>query len=146
MTTTKSTKATALKYVEAPEVTVTQFINESIVRVIEATGINIQKNRYKAMRAIAFQAFIESIEVGDFDNLVDRAIENVYSLPAGWEIERVETVEALIERAEAEVAKAAKKAPAKEVAPAPIKETAKAEAATAPAKTATPAKRRRTVR
>ena len=135
MTTTKSTKATALKYVEAPEVTVTQFINESIVRVIKATGINIQKNRYKAMRAIAFQAFIESIEAGDFQELVDRAIENVYSLPAGWEIERAETVEALIERVEAEVAKPAKKAPVKKT---PVK-TAKApaKAIKAPASTGT---------
>ena len=131
MTTTKSTKAAALKYVEAPEVEATdkQIISESIVRVIEATGINIQKNRYKAMRAIAFQAFIESIEAGDFYNLVERAIDNVYSLPAGWEIERVE----------AEVAKPAKKAPVKEASKATAKTgiATPAKAAKAPAKTGT---------
>lgn len=70
-----------------------QVINEGIARVIEATGIDVQKNRYKAMRAIAFQAFLEAIESDDFDGLVDRAIENVDALPSGWEIERPEKAE-----------------------------------------------------
>lgn len=99
------------------EPTTKQLINEGIVAVIEATGIDVQKNRYKAMRAIAFQAFSEAIEAGDFDALVERAIANVDDLPSGWEIERV-----------------AAEAPAK---PAP---KAKAPVKKAPAAKATPAK------
>jgi len=53
--------------------------------VIEKHGIDVQKNRYKAMRAIAWQAFVESIEAGDFDALVERASTNV-DAPPGWEI------------------------------------------------------------
>lgn len=99
------------------EPTTKQLINEGIVAVIEATGIDVQKNRYKAMRAIAFQAFSEAIEAGDFDALVERAIANVDDLPSGWEIERSAT-----------------DAPAK---PAP---KAKAPVKKAPAAKATPAK------
>lgn len=99
------------------EPTTKQLINEGIVAVIEATGIDVQKNRYKAMRAIAFQAFAEAIEAGDFDALVERAIANVDDLPSGWEIERSAT-----------------DAPAK---PAP---KAKAPVKKAPAAKATPAK------
>lgn len=64
-----------------------QIVNEGIARVIEATGIDIQKSRYKAQRAIAWQAFVEAIEAGDFEGLVNRAIANVGALPSGWEIE-----------------------------------------------------------
>ena len=99
------------------EPTTKQLINEGIVAVIEATGIDVQKNRYKAMRAIAFQAFAEAIEAGDFEDLVERAIANVDDLPSGWEIERSAT-----------------DAPAK---PAP---KAKAPVKKAPAAKATPAK------
>lgn len=63
-----------------------QVVNDGIIQVIEAHDINAQKNRYKAMRAIAWQAFTESIEAGDFDGLVERASANVDALPAGWEI------------------------------------------------------------
>lgn len=74
-----------------------QVVNEGIVKVIDATGIDVQKNRYKAMRAIAWQAFIEAIQSEDFDSLVDRAIANVGDLPTGWEIvppaKRVTTAE-----------------------------------------------------
>jgi hypothetical protein len=56
--------------------------------VVEVTGIDVQKKRYKAMRAIAYQAFSEAIERGDFESLVDRALANLDSLPRGWEIER----------------------------------------------------------
>jgi hypothetical protein len=103
------------------EPTTKQLINEGIVAVIEATGIDVQKNRYKAMRAIAFQAFTEAIESGDFDDLVQRAIANVDSLPSGWEIERGER--------EAPAAKASPKAKA-----APRKAAAKAPAKAAPAR------------
>ncbi|AZV01744.1 hypothetical protein HOV00_gp55 [Microbacterium phage Schubert] len=105
---------------EAPEPTAKQIVNEGIVRVIEATGIDVQKNRYKAMRAIAFQAFVEAIEAGDFDGLVDRAIANVDELPSGWEIEKPV-------KGEAQAKPAAKKATAKATKAAPAKK--------APAKT-----------
>lgn len=105
--------------------TTKQVIGEGIARVIEVTGIDVQKNRYKAMRAIAFQAFQESIESGDFDALVDRALENIDSLPAGWEIERSATDTP----APAPVKKAAAK-PATKVATKPAAKVA-AKAATA---------------
>lgn len=62
-----------------------QVVNDGIMRVIEAHDINVQKSRYKAMRAIAWQAFLESIESGGFDALVERASANVDNLPSGWE-------------------------------------------------------------
>lgn len=110
------------------EPTTKQLINEGIVKVVEATGIDVQKNRYKAMRAIAFQAFANAIEDGTFDDLVDEAIANIDNLPSGWEIERV---------ASEEPVKAAPKA--KTAAKAPAKPAAKA----APAK---PAARKRPTR
>lgn len=88
MATKQNTKAVEAEKTEA-EVTVKSVINEGIARVIEATGIDVQKNRYKAMRAIAFEAFAQAIEAGTFDQLVTDAIKNVGDLPAGWEIEVV---------------------------------------------------------
>ena len=109
---------------ETTEPTTKQLINEGIAKVIDATGIDVQKNRYKAMRAIAFQAFLEAIESDDFDRLVDAAIANIDELPAGWEIERpakddVPAAKAS-PKAKAATTKAtpAKKAPATKAAPA----------------------------
>lgn len=113
------------------DLTAKQVINEGIARVIDATGIDVQKNRYKAMRAIAFQAFVEAIDAEDFDGLVDRAIANVDELPAGWEIERSAPVEAKPTKAAAKTAP--KKAAAKTATKAPAK---KASAKAAPTKTA----------
>lgn len=62
------------------------IVDAAIKQVVAAHDINIQKNRYKAMRAIAWQAFTESIEAGDFDALVERAIDNADNLPSGWEL------------------------------------------------------------
>lgn len=127
---TKNTPAVLDESIEAEveaELTPKQIINEAIGRVVEGVGIDVQKNRYKAMRAIAFQAFTEAIESGDFDALVDRAIKNVDNLPSGWEIERVEKAEPV-------------KAPAKKAAA--TKAPAKAKTATkAPAKAAAGRKR-----
>ena len=119
----RSTKAAVLdETVEEVEVeaeaTPKQIINEGIARVIDATGIDVQKNRYKAMRAIAYQAFLEAIEGDDFDGLVDRAIEGIDELPTGWEIEKAPAAEAAPVKATKAPAKtatktAAKKAPAK---------------------------------
>lgn len=127
----KNTAAVLDEELETTEVELTtkQVINEGIARVIEATGIDVQKNRYKAMRAIAFQAFVDSIDAGEFDDLVDRAIAGADELPAGWELERAP-------KADAPAKTPAKKAPA-----------AKPAAKKAPAKTAAkPAARKRPTR
>lgn len=123
------------------EVTVKQVIAEGIDRVLAETGIDVQKNRYKAMRAIAFQAFAEAVENDEFDALVDRALANIDDLPSGWKIEK--------EASEATVTKTAKKKPAAkatEDAPAPKKAPAKAAPAKASAKAAAPAARKRPTR
>jgi hypothetical protein len=118
----RSTKAAVLDETidetveETVEPTNKQIVGEGIDRVLEATGIDIQKSRYKAMRAIAFQAFVEAIEAGDFDGLVDRAIANVDELPSGWEIEKPvkeEAAKPAPKKAPAAKAAPAKKAPAK---------------------------------
>ncbi|AVJ51027.1 hypothetical protein FDJ44_gp36 [Microbacterium phage Pikmin] len=126
---TKNTAAVLDEDIETTETEVTpkQIVNEGIGRVIEATGVDSSKARYKAMRAIAFQAFLESIDSEDFDGLVDRAIANADDLPAGWELERP---------TKDEDEKPAKKAPAKKASA----KTAAKTPAKAPAKT--PARRR----
>ena len=130
----KNTPAVLDDEIEATEPTTKSVINDAIAKVIEATGIDVQKNRYKAMRAIAFEAFAQAIEAGTFDDLGDSAIANIDELPAGWESERTE--------------KAVTKAPAKAKAT-PAKAASKAAPTKAPAtKTATtaarPARRRPT--
>lgn len=127
---TKSTAAvldeTLDTEVASTEPTPKQLINEGITTVIESLGIDGQKNRYKAMRAIAYQAFVNALNDGTFDELVQDAIAGVDDLPSGWEIERSESA--------APVKKTAAKAPAKTAAKAPVKK--------APAKTtATPRRR-----
>lgn len=122
---TKSTAKAAVETTETAELTPLEIVNAGIMQVIEAHDINVQKNRYKAMRAIAWQAFVESIEAGDFDALVERASGNVHSLPSGWELEAP--------------AKAAPKAPVKTATPA-----RKAPAKAAPAKGTTTTRRRPT--
>jgi len=119
------------------EPTTKQVINEGIARVIEATGIDVQKNRYKAMRAIAFQAFANAIADGTFDDLVDEAIANIDELPAGWEIERP----AKDDEAPAKATPAKKATPATKATPAkrPARASTKA-AAPAAAKRARPAR------
>lgn len=86
-----ATKNTAVGTVEVVTIdgpSTLELVNAGIAQVIEVTGIDVQKNRYKAMRAIAFQAFAEAIENGTFESLVDRALANIDSLPSGWEIQR----------------------------------------------------------
>lgn len=93
MKTTRSTKAAVLEDAETSEVEVATkaVINEAIGRVADSTGIDVQKDRYKAMRAIAFEAFAQAIDAGTFDALVESAIANIGVLPTGWEIERTVT-------------------------------------------------------
>jgi hypothetical protein len=64
------------------------IVDAGINRMVESLGIDVQKARYKAMRAIAWQAFIEYIDEGIFDDLVERAITNAPDLPSGWELAR----------------------------------------------------------
>ncbi len=85
---TKRTAPAPVETTPAAEVTHQQTVNDGIAAVIAAHGIDAQKARYKAMWAIAWQAFVESIDTGDFDALVQRAIANVGALPAGWEVAR----------------------------------------------------------
>jgi len=139
MATSKNTKAAVLEdesvEAEVAELTPKQIINEGIVKVLEASGVGVQHARYKAMRAIAYQAFVEAIESDDFEGLVDRAIAGLDELPSGWEIEK----HAAEEEAPKPAAKrASAKAPAKEEAPAkaPAKRAPRAAAAKAPAATA----------
>lgn len=83
-------KTTTIKDIETVEqaeaADLLDVVSAGIMQIIEAHGIDVQKSRYKAMRAIAWQAFVESIEAGDFDALVGRASANVGALPSGWEI------------------------------------------------------------
>lgn len=88
-----NTKSTPTQTEPANPLTPQQIVNGGIVRVIEAHGIDAQKNRYKAMRAIAWQAFADAIAAGTFDALVKRAIANVEQLPSGWEISQARKVE-----------------------------------------------------
>lgn len=108
------------------EVSYKSTINEAIAKVVEVTGIDVQKNRYKAMRAIAYQAFANAIDAGEFDDLVDEAIQNIDLLPKGWEIDRSAKLEKAPAKASPKKAPAAKEAPAKKAA---AKAPAKAAAA-----------------
>ena len=120
---TKNTAAVLDEELETTEVELIpkQIINEGIDRVLSETGVDVQKGRYKAMRAIAFQAFLNAIADGTFDELVSDAIANVDDLPSGWEIEKAEKVDEKPARKTATKAPAktaAKKAPAAKAAPA----------------------------
>lgn len=107
------------------EVTPKQVVNDGINRFIEETGIDGQKARYKAQRAIAFQAFLEAIDADDFDALVDRAVAGAADLPAGWGLERT-VAEPAEEAPKAKPAakKPAAKRPAKGAAAKPAAKTA----------------------
>lgn len=83
--TARKTKAAAKDQVEETT-TLKSEIEAGISKFVEATGLDNQKARYKAQRAIAFQAFSELVESGEFDALVDRALENIDELPSGWTI------------------------------------------------------------
>lgn len=83
--TARKTKAEAKAQVEETN-TMKAEIEAGISKFVEATGLDNQKARYKAQRAIAFQAFSELVESGEFDALIDRALENINELPSGWTI------------------------------------------------------------
>ncbi len=61
-------------------------IEEAIQQVVNTFGVTVQRARLKGIRALAYQAFVESIEAGDFEALTKRAIGNVGNLPTGWTV------------------------------------------------------------
>lgn len=62
------------------------LIDNMIDKVVKETGVEGQKNRQKAMRAIAYQAFCELIDSGQFSSVTIRALENAENLPHGWKL------------------------------------------------------------
>lgn len=62
------------------------LIDNMIDKVVKETGVEGQKNRQKAMRAIAYQAFCELIDSGQFSAVTIRALENAGNLPHGWKL------------------------------------------------------------
>lgn len=119
----RSTKAAVLEETEVEETVEAspkQVINEGITTFLEGAGLDVQHARYKVMRAIAYQAFVDRIEEGTFDQLVEDAIANADSLPSGWGLERSVAAEKPAPKATAKKApaKAAPKATARKAAPA----------------------------
>lgn len=85
---------------------VKQTINAAIEAVSEKQGFG-PREQYKALRGLAFQAFAQLIEAGEFKQLVRDAQLNAKHLPRGW------GMVAQGSAAEAEVEAPAAKAPAK---------------------------------
>lgn len=83
---TKTPAKKTTKKADPKEVTHKTIIEGGITQFIEKAGMEGQKARYKAQRAIAYQAFLESVEAQDFEDLVERALENIDELPTGWSI------------------------------------------------------------
>lgn len=88
-----ATKASAKKTATKPAAKKAQPVDENkaaiesgISLVVDKLGLDNQKSRYKAQRAIAYQAFVEAIEAGEFPDLVERAIANADELPTGWTV------------------------------------------------------------
>ncbi|MFJ6550026.1 hypothetical protein [Microbacterium sp. NPDC091676] len=85
---TKRTAPKSLKPVETTEAA--QFdealpaIEAAIQQVVDTFGVTVQRARLKGIRALAYQALLESIEAGDLEALTHRAIANAGSLPNGW--------------------------------------------------------------
>lgn len=87
---TKPTARKSLKPVETTEAAAfdeaLSTIEEAIQEVVNTFGVTVQRARLKGIRALAYQAFVESIEAGDFEALTKRAIGNVGNLPNGWTV------------------------------------------------------------
>ena len=71
--------ANAIEDVEA----VKQTINEALETISEKAGFG-PREQYKALRGLAFQAFGQLIESGEFKALVKDAQLNAKHLPRGW--------------------------------------------------------------
>lgn len=109
----KTTTSTPVETIEAAAFDEAMpAINDALDRFIKSVTVTSTHYRYKAIRAIAYQAFTNAIEDGSFDALVDQAINNAGELPAGWGVEAAKP--AAKKPAPAAKAPAAKaKAPAK---------------------------------
>ena len=124
--------------IEVQEPTVERIINDAIVRVVEDQGMDGQKARYKAMRAMAYVAMSNIITTeGNLDGLVQETLDSVDDLPYGWTLEKMAKVDAAPDKLTTAAKTPAKKAP---VSKTPAKRGATATPAKAPAK-ATPRKR-----
>ena len=125
--------------IEVQEPTVERIINDAIVRVVEDQGLDGQKARYKAMRAMAYVAMSNIITTeGNLDGLVQETLDSVDDLPYGWTLEKMAKADADPDKLTTAAKTPAKKAPVRK---APAKRGATATAAkNAPAK-ATPRKR-----
>ena len=124
--------------IEVQEPTVERIINDAIVRVVEDQGLDGQKARYKAMRAMAYVAMSNIITTeGNLDGLVQETLDSVDDLPYGWTLEKMAKVDAAPDKLTTAAKTPAKKAPVRK---APAKRGATATPAKAPAK-ATPRKR-----
>lgn len=131
--------ANAIEDVDA----VKQTINDALETISEKAGFG-PREQYKALRGLAFQAFGQLIESGEFKQLVKDAQLNAKHLPRGWGM----TSQADREAAETDEVEEApvKRASKKPVAKKPSKKAAaepEADADEAPAK---PARRRRPAR
>ena len=124
--------------IEVQEPTVERIISDAIVQVVEDQGLDGQKARYKAMRAMAYVAMSNIITTeGNLDGLVQETLDSVDDLPYGWTLEKMAKVDAAPDKLTTAAKTPAKKAPAK----APVRKAPVRKApAKAPAK-ATPRKR-----
>lgn len=112
--------ANAIEDVEA----VKQAINEALETISEKAGFG-PREQYKALRGLAFQAFGQLIESGEFKALVKDAQLNAKHLPRGWgmvsQADREEAGD--VDEAEEKPAKKTKAAaPAKKAKAAPAEE------------------------
>ncbi|WP_460802282.1 hypothetical protein [Microbacterium sp. GXF6406] len=105
-----ASKNTTVETVEAAQFDEAEpIVYAAITRMMEAHGITVQHARYKAMRAIAFQAFVNAIEDGSFDALVDEAIDNAGNLPRGWELANIKKATAPTSQSNVQKAAATRK-------------------------------------
>lgn len=88
-------------------------INDALDRFIKSVTVTSTHYRYKAIRAIAFQAFTNAIEDGTFDALVEQAINNAGNLPTGWGVEAAGAQRGPRSAAKKPAARKAKAAPIK---------------------------------
>lgn len=125
--------------IEVQEPTVEGIIKYAISLVIEDQGLDGQKARYKAMRAMAYVAMSKIIDTeGNLDGLVQETLDSVDDLPYGWTLEKMAKADAAPDKLTTAAKTPAKKAPVRK---APAKRGATATTAkNAPAK-ATPRKR-----
>lgn len=97
---------------------VKQTINAALETISEKAGFG-PREQYKALRGLAFQAFGQLIESGEFKQLVKDAQLNAKDLPRGWGMVSQADREAAEgdEAEEKPVKKPVKKASAKKAAP-----------------------------